>query len=26
LSATLFLPNVDDQKTTILLMPVRINE
>ena len=26
LSATLFLPNVSDQKTTILLMPVRINE
>jgi len=26
LSATLFLPKVSDQKTTILLMPVRINE
>ena len=26
LSATLFLPNASDQKTTILLMPVRINE
>ena len=26
LSATLFLPNVNDQETTILLMPVRINE
>ena len=26
LSATLFLPNVEDQQTTILLMPVRINE
>ena len=26
LSATLFLPNVSDQKTIILLMPVRINE
>ena len=26
LSATLFLPNVEDQKTIILLMPVRINE
>ena len=26
LSATLFLPNVNDQKTIILLMPVRINE
>ena len=26
LSATLFIPNVSDQKTTILLMPVRINE
>ena len=26
LSATLFLPNIKDQKTIILLMPVRINE
>ena len=26
LSATLFLPNVSEQKTIILLMPVRINE
>jgi len=26
LSATLFLPKIKDQKTTILLMPVRINE
>ena len=26
LSATLFLPKINDQKTIILLMPVRIND